>query len=806
MRKTTIRGLAVLLAVILLTGSLPLGAAADSTWTPATIQGTYTYTSNEGSNKQCTDRFTYRDDCFMRSSFLGCGHLTALSAKVCLASASRYGEGEDPYDTSPVNNGANLVAMMKAMGFQDVETNDYYNLEKLENSCGVGVGHREIQVDGKTYTLLAIFPRSANYKQEWCGNFTVGNGKMHEGFKAARDEALRFVKQYMKKHNITGDLKVWTAGHSRGSAIANLIGGFFAGGGIAYFDNVSITPEDVYCYAYATPRTILPGLTKKEALSVAGARGGEYSSDTPGAAWTYSGSGTVQPDDTVFTGIRNHPLPYDFIAMLPPPSWGYTYYGQVIASDANGALTVEDMKTELKTISPFAYNAFVNGGDFRNFEWKTFDLPSLSIVKDTKATDDPSMANMLKQRVAGLTEIATDPAAYIEGNYQDALVALAGLYGMLQEFKHLNTDDLTRHIPALVVVYLAYASERMVADGTLSESDPAGVKATAVLCDLLSYLSGEEISPETYTVDDFLVTVLNYLLNQHPDSKLTNLALDNIESLFADAISKLDPLPKMIVDGLLNLFATETDLTLKDKLESFFYATINGPKEGSGAAKEGYSAKECRSYLYIILNFAELPAEAKSVIGSTGAGKFSDLITAILPLLISEDADPTDPDCLENAADKGLISTLHALLDDCIEDSILYGKTYQDQVKAHFADLIENIRPLRIAVTHALLYSGGKFSTEATLRAAVSLLGNVPIIPPAHYNEVNAAWGQAWASHHILDHNPEPTPVPTPAPTEVPKTGDAFSPVLVVLLILLGTAGIAFAVWLWPKRKRGKKG
>ena len=64
MRKTTIRGLAILLAVILLTGCLPPGSVADSSWTPATIQGTYSYTSNEGSNKQCTDRFIYRDDCF----------------------------------------------------------------------------------------------------------------------------------------------------------------------------------------------------------------------------------------------------------------------------------------------------------------------------------------------------------------------------------------------------------------------------------------------------------------------------------------------------------------------------------------------------------------------------------------------------------------------------------------------------------------------------------------------------------------------------------------------------------------------
>ena len=45
---------------------------------------------------------------------------------------------------------------------------------------------------------------------------------------AARDEVLRFMKQYLEKHDIGGELKVWTAGHSRGGAVANLLGGFLA--------------------------------------------------------------------------------------------------------------------------------------------------------------------------------------------------------------------------------------------------------------------------------------------------------------------------------------------------------------------------------------------------------------------------------------------------------------------------------------------------------------------------------------------------------------------------------------------------
>lgn len=87
--------------------------------------------------------------------------------------------------------------------------------------------------------MLAIVIRSSNYTQEWTGNFTIRDkdgsaGNMHAGFKAARDEVLRYAAQYMKSHRITGNLKVWIAGHSRGAAISNSLGGFFAGGGDGY--------------------------------------------------------------------------------------------------------------------------------------------------------------------------------------------------------------------------------------------------------------------------------------------------------------------------------------------------------------------------------------------------------------------------------------------------------------------------------------------------------------------------------------------------------------------------------------------
>ena len=155
----------ILLAALLLVAALPVQVLAEDTDASFVTEGTYSFTSNENDNKQLTDTFIYRDDCFMRSSHLGCCHLTELSAQVAIASVSRYGKEEDPDEVDPSNNSENIVNMLEDMGFEDVQTNKYYTLEKLENSAAVAVGKREIKAFGKTYTLLAIIPRSAGYKQ-----------------------------------------------------------------------------------------------------------------------------------------------------------------------------------------------------------------------------------------------------------------------------------------------------------------------------------------------------------------------------------------------------------------------------------------------------------------------------------------------------------------------------------------------------------------------------------------------------------------------------------------------------------------
>ena len=395
------------------------------------ITGTYQFTSTKDANRQIEDHFVFCEDCFLRSSFDGCSHLEELSAQTALASASWYGPQIDPYEKDYRENAHNLVGMLEAMGFEDIETNAWYSLEKKENTIGAGIGRKTITGQEGSYTLLAVIPRSCGYKQEWAGDFTIGAGNIHEGFLAARDEVLRFTKHYMEEFQIKGPLKVWTVGHSRGAAVANLTAAFFAEGGISYFgDNVSITPEDIYCYGFATPGMVKESLSGNDGLFVSGARGGEYAADTPGEEFDCGSADISDPHDAVFGGIHNYPASYDLITYLPPKAWGYTCFNTVSSPDENGLIGTEEMLEELQTISPAKYESMKGGGNPRSFEWMSYDVTNLEAVPD-ETQDRGGVEEFLAGRVAGLIADMPEDETYVSTGYQDSMKAVAGLYGLL---------------------------------------------------------------------------------------------------------------------------------------------------------------------------------------------------------------------------------------------------------------------------------------------------------------------------------------------------------------------------------------
>ena len=453
-------------------------------------KGTYEFTLSESGSDVGVDEFVFDEECFRESSFTGCSHLALLSQQASNASTPYFGSKPDYYTTDNSDGSRNNRMFLSAMGFENVCSNAYYDMETKPYSIGVAAGSRPLSVKGETYTLIAVFPRSDGYRQEWCSDFKVGAGDVHEGFKESRDEVLRFLKKFIKDNNIKGKIKVWTSGHSRGAAVANMLAGFLAGGGGVYLgSDVSIEPEDVYCYTTATPSSIKDGAPKSEELSVGGFRGGDYDCDTEGEPFVYTGDEKVDLSDTVYGGIRHYMIGYDLITYLPPARWGFKRYGRACPVDgsediygtgkAERTVPESEMLAVLKQFNPVIYDMFRDNTKDA-FKWMTLDVTKMQIVEDPKAPADMDVEDMINSRVTGLIANAPTNKEYVEGGYQDAMIAGGGMFGMLFTVMHdgIRLNEVST-LQTVLKVFSAYSTERKNAEKAAGDG-PAGVDPTVV--------------------------------------------------------------------------------------------------------------------------------------------------------------------------------------------------------------------------------------------------------------------------------------------------------------------------------------
>lgn len=123
-------------------------------------------------------------------------------------------------DAGDTGNGTNVMGLLTECGFNDVQANKYYFLPTEPDSVSCVAGHKTLKVGDEKYEFIAVTVYSPGYGQEFAGNLTVGKDGLHQGFKAARDEIVRFLKNYMEEHEIEGALKFWITGHSRSEALS----------------------------------------------------------------------------------------------------------------------------------------------------------------------------------------------------------------------------------------------------------------------------------------------------------------------------------------------------------------------------------------------------------------------------------------------------------------------------------------------------------------------------------------------------------------------------------------------------------
>ncbi len=141
-------------------------------------------------------------------------------------------------------------------------------------------------------TLIAVVIRGGGYGAEWGSNLNMGNGSSyHEGFYNAAKAVYKKVIDDPDYPDISGDIKFWVTGYSRGAAVANIFSAMLCN---ESEKSNQFDKEDVFAYTFATPQ----GVTNDNNVS-----------------------------DVLYQNIYNIVNPGDIVPLVAPSGWGFARYG-----------------------------------------------------------------------------------------------------------------------------------------------------------------------------------------------------------------------------------------------------------------------------------------------------------------------------------------------------------------------------------------------------------------------------------------------------------------------------------------------
>ena len=241
------RIISLLLCLVLTVSLVPAAAAAD-TGDARTV--TVRYASGHGIDTHDYEAaFTYSDDLFTRSGYTYRKDLALMSMGLAFAAyTSKDSEKTDNYATG----NRNFVSMAEQCGFENIQSNKWMFQPAEADSIGISCASKTIRDNGGSYTLIAVGVRGNNYHAEWGGNARLDAAGEHKGFALGRDQVLDYLRGYIADTGISGRVKIWIAGYSRGAAVSNMVGGALDNG-YSLGAGVSLSPHDLYCYCYEPP-------------------------------------------------------------------------------------------------------------------------------------------------------------------------------------------------------------------------------------------------------------------------------------------------------------------------------------------------------------------------------------------------------------------------------------------------------------------------------------------------------------------------------------------------------------------------
>lgn len=408
------------------------GADKDSL---TSTKGVYWFDPHEVGT-DLTDTYIYDDSLLTGDSLEYNQKLATMSYELAIASISS--EREPRTLEGYKNKSRNLKAYLEDNGFVDFDTNRYYKEKMTTETMGAACAHKTITDGGKTYTLLAIVPRSAGYEAEWGGNFQMGATGDHEGFRKGKEKVLAFAKEYVEKYGITGDIKVWTAGYSRGAGVTNQVGAALIKDPKKELgDSIELKPSDLYCYTYGTPNS---------------------------AASPEGESGV--PTDSKFAYVHNTWEGYDIVTIAPPQGLGFARYGT--STGYAKAENKERMLAFMKGTNSKVYDLYTNGGDPDKFATKTIDIEKLIKGKEFALKDDensyiPSDQKEFLSMMSDSIIQATGTRQNFYDNYQPAFSHLTGyIFSHMGDLgKVMDGVKENRFSKALVaMLYVSYMLDR----------------------------------------------------------------------------------------------------------------------------------------------------------------------------------------------------------------------------------------------------------------------------------------------------------------------------------------------------------
>ena len=190
--------------------------------------------------------YSWDQDWFRRDSYLYNHQL----ARVCGALSS----------TVYLQDSGALTRLWSELGGQADSIRDYhYKMVEPEykDKSAYSFGLMDLP-GGRTLVLVAI--RGTNGQQEWISNLNMADStqrkqRYHEGFEKSARLLLQDLYDYLQAEGVEPDTACFLiTGHSRGAAVADLVGAFLdrqepAEDGRVY----AVSPEQVYTYTFATP-------------------------------------------------------------------------------------------------------------------------------------------------------------------------------------------------------------------------------------------------------------------------------------------------------------------------------------------------------------------------------------------------------------------------------------------------------------------------------------------------------------------------------------------------------------------------